>query len=133
MPIPTESIGGDITADHDQEAAKCVESKRVEQVELELMDTKQLKAELLAKIEELECKQKADQKEHRAKIEEFGIVPLKEKILAEMTKADFAVSGENFIDNYSENTKMGVEAMKELCERNKELFGSLIFRALIST
>uniref|UniRef100_A0A914HFC6 SWIM-type domain-containing protein n=1 Tax=Globodera rostochiensis TaxID=31243 RepID=A0A914HFC6_GLORO len=39
---------------------------------------------------------------------------LMEKILAEMTKADFAVSGENFIDNYSEIIKMGVEAMKEL-------------------
>uniref|UniRef100_A0A914HG43 SWIM-type domain-containing protein n=1 Tax=Globodera rostochiensis TaxID=31243 RepID=A0A914HG43_GLORO len=39
---------------------------------------------------------------------------VEEKILAEMTKADFAVSGENFIDNYSEIIKMGVEAMKEL-------------------
>uniref|UniRef100_A0A183BIP8 B30.2/SPRY domain-containing protein n=1 Tax=Globodera pallida TaxID=36090 RepID=A0A183BIP8_GLOPA len=60
------------------EAAKCVESIRVEQVELELTETnkkleeeKQLKAELLAKIDELERKQKADQqKEHRANIDE---------------------------------------------------------------
>uniref|UniRef100_A0A183C2Z9 IF rod domain-containing protein n=1 Tax=Globodera pallida TaxID=36090 RepID=A0A183C2Z9_GLOPA len=55
------------------EAAQCAESKRVEQVELQLTETnrtleeeKQLKAELLAKIDELERKQKADQ----AKIDE---------------------------------------------------------------
>ncbi|KAI3411018.1 hypothetical protein GPALN_003102 [Globodera pallida] len=60
------------------EAAQRVESTRVEQVDLELTETnrkleeeKPLKAELLAKIDELERKQTADQKEHRAKIDEM--------------------------------------------------------------
>uniref|UniRef100_A0A183C4T6 B30.2/SPRY domain-containing protein n=1 Tax=Globodera pallida TaxID=36090 RepID=A0A183C4T6_GLOPA len=59
------------------EAAQRVESTRVEQVDLELTETnrkleeeKPLKAELLAKIDELERKQKADQMEHRARIGE---------------------------------------------------------------
>uniref|UniRef100_A0A914HMY6 BTB domain-containing protein n=1 Tax=Globodera rostochiensis TaxID=31243 RepID=A0A914HMY6_GLORO len=50
-----------------------------------------------------------------------GIIAMKEKILKEMTKEDFAVSWENYVDNYSENIKMGAEAMKELCERHDEL------------
>uniref|UniRef100_A0A914GX70 BTB domain-containing protein n=1 Tax=Globodera rostochiensis TaxID=31243 RepID=A0A914GX70_GLORO len=50
-----------------------------------------------------------------------GIIGMKEKILNEMTKEDFEISWENYVDNYSENTKMGAEAMKELCERHDEL------------
>uniref|UniRef100_A0A183BIN5 B30.2/SPRY domain-containing protein n=1 Tax=Globodera pallida TaxID=36090 RepID=A0A183BIN5_GLOPA len=74
----------DLVAQNENEAAKCAESIRVEQVELELTETnkkleeeKQLKAELLAKIDELECKQKADQqKELRAKLDEAAAAEL---------------------------------------------------------
>uniref|UniRef100_A0A183BRK3 BTB domain-containing protein n=1 Tax=Globodera pallida TaxID=36090 RepID=A0A183BRK3_GLOPA len=50
-----------------------------------------------------------------------GIIGMKEKILKEMTKEDFAVSWENYMDNCSEVTKMGAEAMNELSERHTEL------------
>uniref|UniRef100_A0A914GPC1 BTB domain-containing protein n=1 Tax=Globodera rostochiensis TaxID=31243 RepID=A0A914GPC1_GLORO len=53
-----------------------------------------------------------------------GIGDMKKKILAEMTKHDFLIAGENYMDNYSENTKLGAEAMRELSERHKELFGT---------
>uniref|UniRef100_A0A183CIY1 BTB domain-containing protein n=1 Tax=Globodera pallida TaxID=36090 RepID=A0A183CIY1_GLOPA len=55
---------------------------------------------------------------------QFGIVDMKEKILKEMAKEDFLIAAENYVDNYSEITKLGAEAMKELSERHKELFGT---------
>ncbi|KAI3419139.1 hypothetical protein GPALN_006900 [Globodera pallida] len=54
--------------------------------------------------------------------DQYGIIGMKKKILEEMTKEDFC--GKNYMDNYSENTKLGAEAMKELSERHKELFGT---------
>ncbi|KAI3419138.1 hypothetical protein GPALN_006899 [Globodera pallida] len=53
---------------------------------------------------------------------QFGIIGMKKKILKEMTKEDFC--GDNYMDNLSENIKLGAEAMKELSERHKELFGT---------
>uniref|UniRef100_A0A183C8K6 BTB domain-containing protein n=1 Tax=Globodera pallida TaxID=36090 RepID=A0A183C8K6_GLOPA len=55
---------------------------------------------------------------------QFGIIGMKEQILAEMTEEDFLIAGKNYMDNYSENTKLGAEAMKELGERHKQLFGT---------
>ncbi|KAI3417834.1 hypothetical protein GPALN_012109 [Globodera pallida] len=46
-----------------------------------------------------------------------GIIGMKKKILEEMSKEDFC--GKNYINNYSENTKMRAQAMKELNERHK--------------
>uniref|UniRef100_A0A183BRK5 BTB domain-containing protein n=1 Tax=Globodera pallida TaxID=36090 RepID=A0A183BRK5_GLOPA len=54
--------------------------------------------------------------------DQFGIIGMKKKILKEMTTEDFC--GKNYISNYSENIKLGVEAVKELSERHKELFGT---------
>uniref|UniRef100_A0A183C564 BTB domain-containing protein n=1 Tax=Globodera pallida TaxID=36090 RepID=A0A183C564_GLOPA len=53
-----------------------------------------------------------------------GIIGMKELILKEMTEEDFLIGAENYVDNYSENIKLGAEAMKELSERHKELFGT---------
>uniref|UniRef100_A0A183CHP3 MATH domain-containing protein n=1 Tax=Globodera pallida TaxID=36090 RepID=A0A183CHP3_GLOPA len=54
--------------------------------------------------------------------DQFGIIGMKKKILKEMTTEDFY--GKNYISNYSENIKLGAEAVKELSERHKELFGT---------
>uniref|UniRef100_A0A914GPC6 BTB domain-containing protein n=1 Tax=Globodera rostochiensis TaxID=31243 RepID=A0A914GPC6_GLORO len=53
-----------------------------------------------------------------------GIIGMKELILEEMTKRDFMIAGKNYINNCSENAKLGAEAVKELSERHKELFGT---------
>uniref|UniRef100_A0A183CS09 BTB domain-containing protein n=1 Tax=Globodera pallida TaxID=36090 RepID=A0A183CS09_GLOPA len=53
-----------------------------------------------------------------------GIIGMKKKILKEMTKGDFAVSGKNYLDNLSENNKLGPQALKELSERHNDLFGT---------
>ncbi|KAI3419134.1 hypothetical protein GPALN_006895 [Globodera pallida] len=53
-----------------------------------------------------------------------GIIGMKELILKEMTEEDFLIAAGNYMDNYSENIKLGAEAMKELSERHKELFGT---------
>uniref|UniRef100_A0A183BIP5 Ovule protein n=1 Tax=Globodera pallida TaxID=36090 RepID=A0A183BIP5_GLOPA len=54
--------------------------EKITQIELEVMNMKQWKAELLAKIEELEFKQKADQqKEDCAKIDEVENFEFSEK------------------------------------------------------
>uniref|UniRef100_A0A183BSC8 MATH domain-containing protein n=1 Tax=Globodera pallida TaxID=36090 RepID=A0A183BSC8_GLOPA len=47
-----------------------------------------------------------------------GIIGMKDLILAEMTKKDFMIAGKNYINNYSENAKLGAEAAKELSERD---------------
>uniref|UniRef100_A0A914GT82 BTB domain-containing protein n=1 Tax=Globodera rostochiensis TaxID=31243 RepID=A0A914GT82_GLORO len=52
-----------------------------------------------------------------------GIIGMKKKILAEMTKQDFLIAGEKYMDNLSENIKLGPLAVKDLNERFKELFG----------
>uniref|UniRef100_A0A183BPV6 BTB domain-containing protein n=1 Tax=Globodera pallida TaxID=36090 RepID=A0A183BPV6_GLOPA len=53
--------------------------------------------------------------------DEYGFVALKSHILEYMTRDDFA--GENYLENLSENNKLGEEAANELSERHKELFG----------
>uniref|UniRef100_A0A183C573 Gla domain-containing protein n=1 Tax=Globodera pallida TaxID=36090 RepID=A0A183C573_GLOPA len=58
----------------------------------------------------------------RGELDSFEIYTANhEKILKEMTREDFAVSWENYMDNCSEITKMGAEAMEELSERHDEL------------
>uniref|UniRef100_A0A183CN98 BTB domain-containing protein n=1 Tax=Globodera pallida TaxID=36090 RepID=A0A183CN98_GLOPA len=52
-----------------------------------------------------------------------GIIAMKKKILAEMTKQDFLITGENYVENLSDNSKLGAKALKELSERHNELFG----------
>uniref|UniRef100_A0A183CHS8 Uncharacterized protein n=1 Tax=Globodera pallida TaxID=36090 RepID=A0A183CHS8_GLOPA len=54
-----------------------------------------------------------------------GIIGRKEQILKEMTKEDFLIVGVNYMDNYSENNKLGVDGMKELGDRHKKLFGTM--------
>uniref|UniRef100_A0A183C576 BTB domain-containing protein n=1 Tax=Globodera pallida TaxID=36090 RepID=A0A183C576_GLOPA len=61
--------------------------------------------------------------------DQCGIIGMK-KILNEMTVEDFAISGENYMDNYSENSKLGADAVKELSERHEELF---LFRHEMNT
>ncbi|KAI3419147.1 hypothetical protein GPALN_006908 [Globodera pallida] len=56
--------------------------------------------------------------------DQCGIIGMKKKILDGMTAEDFLIAGENYLDNLSENAKLGAEAMKELSERHKELFGT---------
>uniref|UniRef100_A0A183C8K3 BACK domain-containing protein n=1 Tax=Globodera pallida TaxID=36090 RepID=A0A183C8K3_GLOPA len=56
--------------------------------------------------------------------DQCGIIGMKKTILAEMTKEDFLIAGENYMDNLSENAKFGAEALKELSERHEELFGT---------
>uniref|UniRef100_A0A183BY89 PRKC apoptosis WT1 regulator protein n=1 Tax=Globodera pallida TaxID=36090 RepID=A0A183BY89_GLOPA len=73
VPINGKKAMADQQQEEEQTKADQMEHLRgkIKQIELELNDMKQLNAELLARIEELECKQKADQqKEHRAKIDE---------------------------------------------------------------
>uniref|UniRef100_A0A914GQB4 BTB domain-containing protein n=1 Tax=Globodera rostochiensis TaxID=31243 RepID=A0A914GQB4_GLORO len=53
-----------------------------------------------------------------------GIIGMKKKILKEMTKEDFAVSGENFFNIQSEIGEIGDEAIEELRKRHEELFGT---------
>uniref|UniRef100_A0A914HNQ2 BTB domain-containing protein n=1 Tax=Globodera rostochiensis TaxID=31243 RepID=A0A914HNQ2_GLORO len=53
-----------------------------------------------------------------------GIIGMKEQILKQMTKEDFLIAGKNYMDNLSENIKLGAEAVRELSERHKELFGT---------
>uniref|UniRef100_A0A183C572 MATH domain-containing protein n=1 Tax=Globodera pallida TaxID=36090 RepID=A0A183C572_GLOPA len=45
------------------------------------------------------------------------------KILKEMSKEDFAVSGKNYFNYLSESNKLGDEEIEELRERHKKLFG----------
>uniref|UniRef100_A0A183C8K5 BTB domain-containing protein n=1 Tax=Globodera pallida TaxID=36090 RepID=A0A183C8K5_GLOPA len=52
-----------------------------------------------------------------------GIIGMKKKILKEMPKEDFSISGV-YVDNVSEISKLGAEAAKELSERRKKLFGT---------
>ncbi|KAI3419140.1 hypothetical protein GPALN_006901 [Globodera pallida] len=56
-----------------------------------------------------------------------GIIGLKKKILKEMSKEDFAVSGKNYFNYLSESNKLGDEEIEELRERHKKLFGILLF------
>ncbi|KAI3419124.1 hypothetical protein GPALN_006885 [Globodera pallida] len=56
---------------------------------------------------------------------QYSISGMKKKILMEMTKEDFLIAGVNYMDNYSEITKLGEDAMKELGERHKKLFGTM--------
>uniref|UniRef100_A0A914GPL8 BTB domain-containing protein n=1 Tax=Globodera rostochiensis TaxID=31243 RepID=A0A914GPL8_GLORO len=56
---------------------------------------------------------------------QYDIIGMKKKLLMEMTKEDFLIVGENYMDNYSEITKLGEEAMKELGECHKKLFGTM--------
>uniref|UniRef100_A0A914GPN3 BTB domain-containing protein n=1 Tax=Globodera rostochiensis TaxID=31243 RepID=A0A914GPN3_GLORO len=53
-----------------------------------------------------------------------GIIGMKEQILAQMAKEDFLIAGKNYLDNLSENNKLGAQAVRELSERHKELFGT---------
>uniref|UniRef100_A0A183CIY3 Uncharacterized protein n=1 Tax=Globodera pallida TaxID=36090 RepID=A0A183CIY3_GLOPA len=54
--------------------------------------------------------------------DQCGNIGMKEQLLKQMTKEDFC--GENYLDNLSENNKLGPEAVKELSERHMELFGT---------
>uniref|UniRef100_A0A183C574 MATH domain-containing protein n=1 Tax=Globodera pallida TaxID=36090 RepID=A0A183C574_GLOPA len=56
--------------------------------------------------------------------DQFGIIGMKKKILKEMSKEDFAVSGKNYFNNLSETNKLGDEEIEELRERHKKLFGT---------
>uniref|UniRef100_A0A914H5I1 BTB domain-containing protein n=1 Tax=Globodera rostochiensis TaxID=31243 RepID=A0A914H5I1_GLORO len=55
---------------------------------------------------------------------QYGINAMKKKILKKMTREDFFIAGENYMDNYFENSKMGEEGMKGLDKRHKELFNT---------
>uniref|UniRef100_A0A183BSC4 MATH domain-containing protein n=1 Tax=Globodera pallida TaxID=36090 RepID=A0A183BSC4_GLOPA len=52
-----------------------------------------------------------------------GIIAMKKKILDEMTKEDFSISGV-YVVNVSEISKLEAEAVKELQECHKKLFGT---------
>uniref|UniRef100_A0A183C887 BTB domain-containing protein n=1 Tax=Globodera pallida TaxID=36090 RepID=A0A183C887_GLOPA len=53
--------------------------------------------------------------------QQYGFIALKTHILKSLKKDDF--SGEKHFDNLSEIDKMGAEAVNELRERHKQLFG----------